>query len=56
MGHLVKQHEQHVAGYEFRELLTVLCRKTFELWNAAEREGSGIDPGLKIRRCGGPIA
>jgi hypothetical protein len=49
MGHLMKQHEQHVAGYEFRPLLNVFWREPFESWIAfAERFDSGVDPGLKV--------
>jgi hypothetical protein len=53
MGQFVKQHEQHVAGYEFRYLLTFLRRKTSEPRNAAERGRSGVDPGLEISGVGG---
>jgi hypothetical protein len=49
MGHLMKQHEQHIAGYEFRALLNIFWRKAFESWIAfAERLGSRVDPVLKF--------
>src|SRR6516225_10888179 len=51
MGHLVKQHEQHIAGYEFRAPLNIFWRKALESWIAfAKRLGSRIDPGLKVSR------
>jgi hypothetical protein len=53
MGQFVKQHEQHVSGHEFRDLLTILRRKAFESRNAAERGRSRVDPGLEISGVGG---
>ena len=36
MGDFVKQHEQHVAGYEFREFLTIFRRQILESRIVAE--------------------
>ena len=53
MGHFVKQHEQHIAGYEFRERLNIFWRKALELRIAvAQRERSRIDTGLKTSGLG----
>jgi hypothetical protein len=49
MGHFMKQHEQHIAGYEFREPLNIFWRKALESWiTFAEREGGRVDPVLKF--------
>src|SRR6516165_10951838 len=51
MGHLVKQHEQHIAGHKFRAPLNIFWRKALESCIAfAKRLGSRIDPGLKVSR------
>ena len=51
MGHFVKQHEQHVAGHEFREPLNIFWRKALKSRIAfAERKGRRVDPGLKFSR------
>jgi hypothetical protein len=52
MGQFVKQHEQHVAGYEFRQPLEIFWRKVLELRIAAKRQGRRIDPGLQFSGVG----
>ena len=45
LGHFVKQHEQHIAGYGFRELLNIFWRKVPQSWAAfAERESGRFYP------------
>ena len=51
MGHFVQQHEQHIAGHEFREPLNIFRRQALHLRIAvAERERGPVDPGLKFSR------
>src|SRR5580692_7850521 len=56
MGHFVEQHEQHVAGHEFREPLDIFRRCALESRiGLAERQGGRVDPRLKCfgrRRLG----
>jgi hypothetical protein len=53
MAQFVKQHEQQVAGYEFREPLKIFWGSALEPRIAvAEHEGSCVDPGLKTQWLG----
>jgi hypothetical protein len=52
MGQFVKQHEQHVAGYEFRQPLEIFRGQVLELRVVAKRQGRRIDPGLQFSRVG----
>src|SRR5882724_12739998 len=52
MAHFVKQRKQHIAGYEFRESLTIFWRKAFVPLITGVRERSGVDPGLKLLPLG----
>ena len=49
MSQFVKQHEQHVAGHEFREPLNIFWREVLESRIAfAKCTGGRVDPGLKF--------
>jgi len=47
MRQFMQDHEQQVAGYEFRELLAILQRNILEPRGAAELFPGFLDPGLK---------
>jgi hypothetical protein len=50
MGHFVKQHEQHIAGYEFRNSLDIFQGSILVSRSLGELPYSSVDPRLEISR------
>jgi hypothetical protein len=52
MAHFVKQHKQHISGYEFGESQTIFWRKALVPLITGVRACGGVDPGLKLLSFG----